>query len=72
MASVDEMSRVLHEVVLHCEQTATLIVTAPEDATESDLTERALCLLDESGGAEWVSDCYTETRVLRDTGESAR
>lgn len=59
------MADLRYEVVLHCEQTATLVVTAPEDATEQDLTQRALALLDESGGAEWETHtAYTDTRVL--------
>lgn len=51
-----------YEVTLHSTQTAVLIVEADDDATESCLTQLALAKLDESGGAEWVSDGHTETR----------
>ena len=55
------------EVTLHIEQDATLVVEAPEDATEQALTNLALRALDDSGGDQWATHtAWSDTRRLED------
>ena len=51
-----------HEVTLHVEQRATVIVEADPEASRDDLTRLALLELDKSGGTEWITEiAWTES-----------
>lgn len=59
----NDVARVRYKVEVYCEQVATAVVEADDDATEAELTELVLqkcdteevCFVTTSGWADWVS-----------------